>query len=219
MAKTTKSTVAASIDEYIASFPEPTRKILETVRATIKKAAPEAGEAIKYDIPTFTLHGNLISFGAWKNHFGLYPAPREVAAFKKELAAYDGAKGTVKFPSDKPVPLALIEKIVKFRVQENTQKIVVGKTLKTCLKGHKYYKSSDCPTCPLCEKVRKPQQGFLSLLSAPARRALENKGISTLQQLSKFSEKEILELHGMGPASMPKLREALKAEALTFKNP
>ncbi|MFS0690667.1 RNA polymerase alpha subunit C-terminal domain-containing protein [Sporosarcina sp. 179-K 8C2 HS] len=92
-----------------------------------------------------------------------------------------------------------------------------NKTLRTCSKGHNYYKSSDCPTCPICEQERKPDNGFLSSLSAPARRALENNGITSLQQLSAFSEKEILRFHGMGPASLPKLREALETNGLSFK--
>ena len=89
--------------------------------------------------------------------------------------------------------------------------------LRTCPKGHKYYKSSDCPTCPACEEERKPKDNFLSLLGAPGRRALEYQGISSLNQLSKFSEKEILKLHGMGPASIPTLKNALQAEGLSFR--
>jgi predicted RecB family nuclease len=91
------------------------------------------------------------------------------------------------------------------------------KKLKTCPKGHLYTKSSNCPVCPICEKERKPQEGFLSLLAAPARRALENKGILTLEELARFSEAEILQLHGIGPGSIPKLRNALSAGGLTFK--
>jgi DNA-directed RNA polymerase alpha subunit len=91
------------------------------------------------------------------------------------------------------------------------------KNFRICKKGHKYYKSSDCPTCPVCEQERKPTDGFLSRLSAPARRALEANGITTLEQLSQYSEKEILQFHGMGPASLPKLREALKEQGLTFQ--
>jgi DNA-directed RNA polymerase alpha subunit len=91
------------------------------------------------------------------------------------------------------------------------------KNLRTCEKGHEYYKSTDCPTCPTCEQERKPETGFLSMLSAPARRALENNGITSLQQLSSYSEKDILKFHGMGPASLPKLRAALDAEGLSFK--
>lgn len=90
-------------------------------------------------------------------------------------------------------------------------------TLRTCEQGHSYYKSSDCPTCPVCEKERKPKEGILSLLSAPARRALENQGITSLQLLSQYTEKEILKLHGIGPSAMPKLRQALEEEGLSFK--
>lgn len=89
--------------------------------------------------------------------------------------------------------------------------------LKICEKGHQFYKSSDCPTCPQCERERKPEEGFLSLLAAPARRALENNGITTLKQLSEFTEKEILQFHGMGKSSIPKLKQALKEGQLAFK--
>lgn len=89
--------------------------------------------------------------------------------------------------------------------------------LRTCPKGHKYYKSSDCPTCPHCEKGHKPQHGFLALLPAPARRALENKGINTLELLAAYSKKDIIALHGMGPSSIPKLQKALDAAGLDFK--
>ncbi|WP_342431609.1 RNA polymerase alpha subunit C-terminal domain-containing protein [Neobacillus sp. FSL H8-0543] len=92
------------------------------------------------------------------------------------------------------------------------------KSLRTCSKGHKYYKSSDCPTCPKCEQERIPENDFLTQLSAPARRALENNGITSVQQLSNYSEKEILTFHGMGPASLPKLRTALQKNGLTFKS-
>lgn len=91
------------------------------------------------------------------------------------------------------------------------------KTLRTCDKGHKYYKTSDCPTCPICEQERKPSDGFLATLSAPARCALENKGIVTLQQLAGYSETDMLKLHGMGPASLPKLRSALAKKGLAFR--
>lgn len=90
-------------------------------------------------------------------------------------------------------------------------------TLRTCKNGHSYYKSSDCPTCPVCEQQRRPQRGFASVLSAPARRALENAGITTLKQLAAHTEADLLRLHGMGPASMPKLRAVLKEEGLAFK--
>ena len=89
---------------------------------------------------------------------------------------------------------------------------------RTCKNGHTYYKSSDCPTCPVCEQQRKPASGFLSNLSAPARRALENAGITKIEQLAKKTEKEILQLHGMGPDSIPKLQAALGEKGLKFKD-
>lgn len=92
-----------------------------------------------------------------------------------------------------------------------------GETARTCEKGHKYYKTSDCPTCPTCEAEKKPDDGFLSVMSAPARRALENNGITTLQQLAACSEKELLQFHGFGKSSLPKLRAALEENGLTFK--
>ncbi|MFN0070919.1 MAG: iron chaperone [Chloroflexota bacterium] len=107
-----------NIDEYIAGFPRDVQEILERIRATIKNVAPEAEEAIKYQIPTFVLNGNLVHFAAFKNHVGFYPTPSGIEAFKEELSPYDGAKGSVKFPIDKPMPLGLIEQIVNFRVEE-----------------------------------------------------------------------------------------------------
>lgn len=97
--------------------------------------------------------------------------------------------------------------------------VTSNKTLRVCDKGHKYYKSSDCPSCPTCEQEQKPETGFLSRLSNPARSALEHEGITTLQKLSTFTEREILKIHGMGPRSMPILREELQAQGLSFQPP
>jgi len=91
------------------------------------------------------------------------------------------------------------------------------KTLRTCKNGHQYFKSSDCPTCPTCEEIKRPIDGFLSLLYAPARRALENADIKTLKQLSNFSEKDILKLHGIGKTAIPILKNELKKSGLKFK--
>jgi len=112
-----------SIDEYLASFPEDTRKILEELRATINAAAPEAGEKISYNIPTFTLNGNyLIYFAGWKTHISIYPIPTGSQAFNKQVSKYVEGKGTLKFPLDQPLPLKLITKIVKLRIAENQKK-------------------------------------------------------------------------------------------------
>lgn len=110
-----------TIDEYIAAFPEDVQKRLERIRSAIRKAAPNAEEAISYQIPTFRLHGNLIHFAAYAKHIGLYPAPRTSDEFKEELAGYAGGKGTVQFPHNRPLPLDLIRRIVRHRVQQNTE--------------------------------------------------------------------------------------------------
>lgn len=111
-----------SIDEYIATFPKETQKILNELRAAIKESAPEAEEKISYQMPTFFLNGNLVHFAAYKNHIGFYPTPSGIEAFKKELSKYERAKGSVQFPIDKPMPLKLISRIVKYRVAENLKK-------------------------------------------------------------------------------------------------
>jgi uncharacterized protein YdhG (YjbR/CyaY superfamily) len=108
-----------TIDEYIHTFPEDVQRILNQLRQTIKDIAPEAEETINYQISTFTLHGNLVHFAAFQNHIGLYPTPSGMEAFKEELSAYKGAKGSVQFPVDQPLPLPLIRKIVEYRVPEN----------------------------------------------------------------------------------------------------
>lgn len=117
---TTKPT---TIDEYIAGFPKDVQEILEEIRATIKKAAPGAEEKISYAIPTFTLDGvYLVYFAAFKNHIGFYPTPTGIEAFKKDFAVYKQGKGSIQFPLDKPMPIALITKIVKYRMKENAEK-------------------------------------------------------------------------------------------------
>ena len=108
----------ASIDDYILTFPEPVQSSLKDMYATIKAAAPEATEKFSYGMPTFYLNGNLVHFAAYKTHIGFYPTPSGIAAFQDELSKYKGAKGSVQFPIDQPLPLKLISKIVKFRVAE-----------------------------------------------------------------------------------------------------
>lgn len=111
----------SSIDEYIAEFPKDVQKILQQLRATIRAAALDAEETISYQIPTFTLKGNLVHFAAWKTHIGFYPAPSGIKTFAQELLKYETAKGSIKFPIKDPLPLELISNIVKFRAVENLQ--------------------------------------------------------------------------------------------------
>ena len=130
MADAMKNVTAATIDEYIAAFPPDVQQVLEQVRATIKKAAPEATEKISYAIPTFVLHGNLVHFAAFKSHIGFYPIPTGMTAFAKELSAYKTGKGSVQFPLNQPMPLDLISRIVKFRVKESLEKAAAKKKKK-----------------------------------------------------------------------------------------
>lgn len=111
-----------TIDEYINAFPQDIQIILEKMRQTIQKAAPEAIEAISYQMPGFKLNGSLVWFAAFKNHIGFYPTPSGIESFKKELSQYKTSKGTVQFPLDKPIPYDLVERIVLFRMKENLAK-------------------------------------------------------------------------------------------------
>ena len=176
------------MDKYIAGFPKETQEALQQVRTTIKKAAPDAEEVISYKMPAYKYHGILVYFAGYKNHIGLYPTASGIKNFQKELSVFKNAKGSVQFPLDKKLPLALIAKIVKLRVKENLQR-----------------------------QKQKADDDFLPLLSAPAKRALENAGIHNLKKLSTFTEAEILKLHGIGYSSIPKLQSALEKERLSFK--
>ncbi len=111
-----------SINQYIDSFPEATKKKLVQMKKIIRKNAPQAEEKISYAIPTFFLNGNLVHFAGFDKHIGFYPGPTGISAFQKQIAKYTYAKGSVQFPLDQPLPTQLIEKIVQFRVKENMKK-------------------------------------------------------------------------------------------------
>ena len=111
-----------TIDAYISAWPVNIQELLQQVRTAIRENAPTASETISYGIPTFTLNGNLVHFAAFKNHIGFYPGPSGIEAFPNQLSTYVSAKGSVQFPYDRPLPLELISKIVKYRVKENKAK-------------------------------------------------------------------------------------------------
>lgn len=111
-----------NIDEYISSFPTPVQQTLELIRATIQKAEPKATETISYAIPTFVFKGNLVHFAAFKNHIGFYSTPDGHEEFEKELSGYKRGKGSVQFPLNKPLPLDLIMRIVRYRVKQNLER-------------------------------------------------------------------------------------------------
>lgn len=179
-----KADKPANIDAYFTAFPQSVQKVLEQIRMTITKAAPDAEEIISYGMPAFKYKGGvIIYFAGYKNHIGLYATPSGHTKFAKELSIYKQGKGSVQFPLDKPVPLNLVSRIVKFKVKQRDQQ----------------------------------QNEFLPQLSAPARRALQNSGIKSLQQISKYTEAEILKLHGIGKTTIPKLQNILKEKGLSFK--
>jgi len=114
-----EATKFKTVQEYLSAQPGPVKAMLQQMRSTIKEAAPEAEEAISYNMPAFKLQGMLVWYAAFKNHIGFYPRPSGLEAFKKEIAVYKSSKGAVQFPMDQPLPLALVTKIVKYRVKEN----------------------------------------------------------------------------------------------------
>ncbi len=211
------ATAFKDINGYIAQFPVEVRVMLEKLRAAIHKAAPQAEECISYGMPAFKLHTVLVYFAANKSHIGFYPTSAPIVVFEKELKKFATSKGAVQLPFNQPLPVELIQRMVKYRVQQDVDKAAeknLKKNQRTCAKGHTYIKSSDCPTCPKCEKERKPEADFLSAFGAPARRALEHAGITTLKKLSKCSDEQLLALHGFGPSSLPKVKQVLRTAGL-----
>jgi uncharacterized protein YdhG (YjbR/CyaY superfamily) len=117
-----KKTTVSTVDEYIEQFPKEVQKALRQIRAAVKRAAPGSIEKISYQMPAYAMTGNLVYFAAHKSHIGFYPTSSGIAAFKEQLSRFAGAKGTVRFPLDKPIPVGLIAKIVRFRVEEDRNK-------------------------------------------------------------------------------------------------
>lgn len=208
-------TISDPFESYFKQFPESTIRLLESMRKTIRAAAPLAEEAISYQMPTYKLNGNLVHFAAYKNHIGFYPTPSAMKKFAKELAVYTTSKGAVQFPISEPLPLKLITTMVQFRVMENSARAKPQKSTK-CVNGHTFTKTSDCPTCPICEKEKKNKHPYFSFLGAPAIRALENAGIKNLKQLSKKKEKELLMLHGLGKAGLASIKIELRKNGLSL---
>jgi uncharacterized protein YdhG (YjbR/CyaY superfamily) len=126
----TSQSTPKTIDEYIAGFPPDVQTLLQQIRATIREEAPEAQEAIKYQIPTFVLDGNLVHFAAFKKHIGFYPTPTGTEHFQRELSGYKAAKGSIQFPLSEPIPFDLIREIVRFRVEESRERAEAKKKKK-----------------------------------------------------------------------------------------
>jgi uncharacterized protein YdhG (YjbR/CyaY superfamily) len=122
-----QKTEIKTVDEYIAGFPTDIQIILKKVKETIQKAAPEAIEVISYGMPAYKLNGILVYFAAYKNHIGFYPTASGIETFQSELTPFKWAKGSVQFPLDRPIPFRLIDKMVRYRVRENLQKLILKK--------------------------------------------------------------------------------------------
>ena len=120
----------STVDEYIALAEPKVKKALKDIRKAIKTTVPNAEEVISYQIPGYKYHGMLVFFAAWKDHISLYPAPWSAEALKKEMSAYKGSKGTIKFPIDEPMPLTLIKRMVKYRVKENEARAALKRSIK-----------------------------------------------------------------------------------------
>jgi uncharacterized protein YdhG (YjbR/CyaY superfamily) len=208
-----------NVDRYHAAFPDTVQKKLQQLREAIQQAAPKAVETISYNIPTFKQNKNLVHYAAYKTHIGFYPTAKPLVVFQKELEKFKTSKGAIQFPINEALPLTLIKKIVRFRVEADSifnspiKPGKLNKSPKICKNGHQYFEKGDCP---ICETNKKPEHNFLSLLALPARRALEKANINSLEQLSKYSEKELLKLHGVGKTSIPILKTALEQLKLGF---
>jgi uncharacterized protein YdhG (YjbR/CyaY superfamily) len=213
MAKTTPNLV----DLYIAEFPANVQQQLQKLRKIILETVPNAEEIISYKMPAYKVHECLVYFAGYKNHVGFYPTGSGIAAFEHELGGYKYSKGAVQFEMEKELPRDLIIRMVQYRLASAIVKHESKKVLKTCKNGHQFYKSSDCKSCPICETANKPNDGFMANISAPARRALISKNINSLTNLAQYTEKEILDLHGIGPTAIPKLKAALKDAGLSFR--
>jgi uncharacterized protein YdhG (YjbR/CyaY superfamily) len=212
-----KTVQAKNVDAYIAGFPEGTQQMLNEMRTLIVKNAPAAEESISYGMPAYKLFKKpLVYFAGYEKHIGFYATPTGHEAFKEELSKYKQGKGSVQFPLMEKLPKKLIADIVKYRVLEAGEKQKKNSLEKTCTEGHRFTKTSDCPTCPVCEAAK--NKVYFVKLGAPAQRALQSIGVTEVSQLATFSEEEILALHGMGKASIPVLLAVLGEHGLNFKN-
>lgn len=202
---------AKNIDAFILVYPEPVRKKLEQIRQAVHRIAPEAEEAIRYGIPTFQLNGNMLHFAAYETHIGFYPGPSGIDAFGELCRPFRTGKGTLQFPLDSPLPMALIRDIIRFRTEQQRQRKSSPKKKLThvCKNGHQFVRTAACRVCPTCEAERNGASPWAAL-PTPARRALENAGVRTLKQLAGWHEQDLLALHGLGPSSLPKIRKLIR---------
>jgi uncharacterized protein YdhG (YjbR/CyaY superfamily) len=189
--------------EYIAAFPAPVRRKLKEMHALIFKEVPEAQEAIRYGVAAFLLpEGPLVYIAGFKKHVSFFPTSSGVRAFQKELSSYKTSKGTIQFSLAAPLPIGLLRRIIRFRLEE-----VQGKE-----RGR-----SSCDSKGVSEFDYSKLAQELRILSRPAQRALINAGLFSPARIARKSEGDLLKLHGLGPTSMPVIRKVLAARALKLK--
>lgn len=186
-----KMTNATTIDEFLKELSPAVRKKLTQIRKAARKLAPEAEELIRYGMPTFRLGRNILHFNAYDGHIGFYPGPGGIDAYSEACHPYRTGKGTLQFSPEGKLPMKLIEDIIRFRVAEERMRL-----------GTKSPRQKSSPW---------------SALPAPAQRALEKEKIRTPQQLAMWSKNELLDLHGLGPGSIPVLQKILRAHRLKMK--
>lgn len=218
-----KSSDLSTVTTYLNNWPAQQKKILKIVRNCLKKAAPKGADVISYAMPAILFDGKRVWYAGWEHHYSIY-VPQVMKQYKDELTKYKTSKSAINFPWNEPVPVALITRIAKSvmalpgkSAKAKAKSTDASKNKRICRNGHIFYKTSDCPTCPTCEQSKMAAKPFFVQLGAPARRALENAGITTVKKLATYSRKTILNLHGMGPSSMPKLEAVLSKEKLAFK--
>ncbi len=216
--------IPAPITAHFQQFSSKQKHTLQALRQLFLSLLPEyADETISYGMPAFKFDKKALWYAGWKKHYSVYFIPQIMAQYKKKLKTFKTTKSAINIPWETAIPEKLLTQMTNtlitqagfYKKAANITKPSKA-TKKTCAQGHQFTKSSDCPTCPICEKSKTPK-GFLHLLSAPARRALENHNITTLTTLAKHAEQDLLALHGFGPASLPALRTALKTAGLSFK--
>jgi uncharacterized protein YdhG (YjbR/CyaY superfamily) len=180
--------VTTPVDEYISSFPRTVQQALGRMRRAVLKAVPDADQVIAYGIPTFKLAGrNIVHIAGWETHVGLYPSPSGIDAFAERTAIYQSGKGTLRFPLDEPLPVALITEITAFRVTEELN------------------------------RLRPSNRPIRNVPGKPAQQTLAAAGVTTLGQLAKLTERQVAELHGMGPKALSFLQDELQRNGLSFK--
>lgn len=206
---------ALTVSEYIAGFPPHVRVRLNAMRAMIRKAIPRVSESISYGIAAFKVpEGPVVYIAGFKNHVSFFPTSSGIRAFKGEFRGYKVSTGTVQFRLDQELPISLLKRIVLFRLNELGAK---GGTQRGRKLGAKRPSRAKCDPAKIAEFDYASLAPELRTLSKPAQRALINAGLTKLSRLAAKSEKQILELHGFGPSSLPKVRRALAERGLKFK--